>query len=283
MVEELKGHDDFLPLIEVMRPIKNPDAYEGFAKDNPNLFSFQVQTQAKWAELHLISLREADVVLAIGGMKGTYQSGLAAIAARKKLVAVASFGGASAKLSAALDGMVAPGQRNDVRSLNGPWTQHSVGRIVKLAGVGSPPNVLIIHGRSRDWQNLREWLRTAAEIEEIVVMKDTFAAGETLPEKFERLASRVDKAIAVATPDDLGELADCDHSRFRPRARENVWLEVGWFWGRLGRNSLMILSRGEIEPPSDLTGMEFYKYHEDPMEQSEKIRSFLGLQYRRRP
>jgi hypothetical protein len=281
MLEQLKGQHDLRPLIEVMRSKKNPKAYEELAKANPDLFSFHVQPEAKWAQLNLILLREADVVLTIGGTEGTYESGLAAIAARKKLVPVANFGGASAKLSAALEGIVAPGQRDDIRSLNGTWTSRSVGQVVKLAGVGAPPKVLIIHGHSADWKNLSEWLKTAGGIKDVIVMKDEFMPGKTLPEKFEELASRVDKAIAVATPDDLGERADRDHSEFRQRARQNIWLEIGWFWGRLGRDSVMVLNRGAIEYPSDLTGLEFYDYDEDPREQSEKMRAFLGLQHRK--
>jgi hypothetical protein len=281
MVEELGGQQLPSPLIEVFRPIRNPAAYEELAKLHPHLFSFHIQTQAKWTETQLIALRRADVVLTVAGMKGTYESGLVAIVAKKKLVPVASFGGASAKLSAALESVIEPRYQNGIRSLNGPWTAHSVGQVMKQIGIASRPTVLIIHGRSADWQSLREWLRTKAEIQEVIVMKDEHGDGKTLPEKFEQLASRVDKAIAVATPDDLGEFASCDYSKFRPRARQNVWLEVGWFWGRLGRTSLMVLSRGEIELPSDLTGLELYAYQKDPTEQSEKLRSFLGLQYGR--
>jgi predicted nucleotide-binding protein len=128
--------------------------------------------------------------------------------------------------------------------------------------------------------SLREWLKESAGIQKVVVMKDEFGAGRTLPEKFEKLADAADKAIAVATPDDLGGLADSNPKAFQRRARQNVWLEFGWFWGRLGRENAMMLSRGQIELPSDLTGLEYYAYHSDPVEQAEKIRCFLGLQYR---
>ena len=63
---------------------------------------------------------------------------------------------------------------------------------------------------------------------------------------------------------------------FKQRARENVWLEAGWFWGRLGRENLLALSRGEIEFPSDLTGLEVYGYQENPTERAEKLRAYLG-------
>ena len=124
---------------------------------------------------------------------------------------------------------------------------------------------------------VKDWLRDRARVGEIVVMQQEFGAGRTLPEKFEQLAAQVDVAIAVATPDDVGGLSASDASAYRKRARQNVWLEVGWFWGRLGRDRIFVLSRGEIELPSDLSGIEFYQYDEDPTERAEKLRDFLGL------
>jgi predicted nucleotide-binding protein len=147
----------------------------------------------------------------------------------------------------------------------------------KLAGIGSPPNVLLIYGRGTDWLRVKDWLRDRARVGEIVVMQQEFGAGRTLPERFEQLAAQVDVAIAVATPDDVGGLSGSDASAYRKRARQNVWLEVGWFWGRLGRDRIFVLSRGEIEAPSDLSGIEFYQYDEDPTERAEKLRDFLGL------
>ena len=42
--------------------------------------------------------------------------------------------------------------------------------------------------------------------------------------------------------------------KFSPRARENVWVEVGWFWGRLGRERVFLWLKDEIKLPSDLQG-----------------------------
>jgi predicted nucleotide-binding protein len=107
------------------------------------------------------------------------------------------------------------------------------------------------------------------------VMLQEFGAGRTLPEKFEELAQSVDAAIALATPDDLGSTVS-DPSDQMACARQNVWLEVGWFWGRLRRDRVMVLVKGELEIPSDVLGIEYYRYTSDPREQAESIRAFLN-------
>ena len=103
VMEASSGTDITRPLIEVIRPADDNRSYYDLAAANPPLFSFYPQTQRRWAETHIMAIREADTVLTVGGMSGTYQAGLIAIVARKRLVPVASFGGASARLHQALE------------------------------------------------------------------------------------------------------------------------------------------------------------------------------------
>lgn len=68
----------------------------------------------------------------------------------------------------------------------------------------------------------------------------------SVPDVFDDLASQVSAAIAIVTADDIGGFARAEgrdfsarELRLKPRARENVWVEVGWFtaagglWPRL--------------------------------------------------
>jgi predicted nucleotide-binding protein len=103
--------------------------------------------------------------------------------------------------------------------------------------------------------------------------------GAGLPEKFETLANEADAAIALATPDDLPSRASCGDSQ--ARARQNVWVEVGWFWGRRGRSRVMLLTRGAIEIPSDYAGVETFPYQNDPTELAPKLEIFLDSLERR--
>jgi len=58
------------------------------------------------------------------------------------------------------------------------------------------------------------------------------------------------------------------------RARQNAWLEIGWFWGRLGRDHIMLLVKGDIEIPSDLRGLEYYRYRKNVAELADRIQQF---------
>jgi predicted nucleotide-binding protein len=62
--------------------------------------------------------------------------------------------------------------------------------------------------------------------------------------------------VVVLTPDDIGS-ARADSSNERPRARQNVVLELGYFIGRLGRSKVCALYKGGVELPSDLHGVLF--------------------------
>ncbi len=67
-----------------------------------------------------------------------------------------------------------------------------------------------------------------------MVMIDEPPKGRTLPEMFEDLAKQSDAAIALITPDDIGGLGMEGGAGLAPRARQNVWVEVGWVLGKTG-------------------------------------------------
>ena len=95
--------------------------------------------------------------------------------------------------------------------------------------------------------------------------------GRALPEKFEELAVQVDAAIALVTPDDLGGLRDESDAGLRGRARQNVWVEVGWFWGKLGRARTLLLGKKGVELPSDLSGLLVEEFDVHPAQREPEI------------
>lgn len=46
----------------------------------------------------------------------------------------------------------------------------------------------------------------------------------------------------------------------RLRARQNVVLELGYFAAKLGRNRVFVLKFGELEMPSDISGVVYTAY-----------------------
>lgn len=85
-----------------------------------------------------------------------------------------------------------------------------------------------------------------------VILHEQANLGRTVIEKVEA-NSEVGFAVVLLTPDDLGRSAKASENE--PRARQNVLLELGYFIGKLGRNKVCALRRGEVSIPSDFAGV----------------------------
>lgn len=91
-----------------------------------------------------------------------------------------------------------------------------------------------------------------------VVLHERPNEGKTLIEKFES-HSKVDFAVVLFTPDDIGYAKNQPDSP-KPRARQNVVLELGFFMGALGRQRVCVLHTGDIELPSDYHGVLYHPF-----------------------
>jgi predicted nucleotide-binding protein len=88
-----------------------------------------------------------------------------------------------------------------------------------------------------------------------IILHEQADRGRTVIEKFEAHAD-VEFAVVLLTPDDMGYPKD-KPSEAKPRARQNVVLELGFFIGKLGRSRVCALRKGdvEIEIPNDIAGV----------------------------
>jgi predicted nucleotide-binding protein len=84
-----------------------------------------------------------------------------------------------------------------------------------------------------------------------IILHERANEGRTVIEKVEAHGN-VGFAVVLLTPDDEGCVKGGTPG---PRARQNVVLELGYFIGRLGRNRVCALKRGELEIPSDFGGV----------------------------
>ena len=112
--------------------------------------------------------------------------------------------------------------------------------------------VFIIHGHDEvNLLRLKELLRERWHLEPLV-LKNEPDTGRTLIEKFEQEAQRASFAIALLSPDDkVKDPEETDYFQARP----NVIFELGWFYGRLGRGRVCILSKKDTKIHSDLDGI----------------------------
>jgi hypothetical protein len=91
---------------------------------------------------------------------------------------------------------------------------------------------------------------------EALILHEQPNRGRTVIEKFEDY-SNVGFAVVLLTPDDMGvakELAD-KPDKWKPRARQDVIFELGFFSGKLGRSRVCVLYREGVEIPSDYHGV----------------------------
>ena len=88
-----------------------------------------------------------------------------------------------------------------------------------------------------------------------VILHEQANRGRTIIEKFEEHAE-VPYAVVLLTPDDVGA-SQIDAAHLRPRARQNVLLELGFFIGKLGRRNVCALHKTGVEMPSDFHGVVY--------------------------
>ncbi|MDE2861130.1 MAG: nucleotide-binding protein [Chloroflexota bacterium] len=110
--------------------------------------------------------------------------------------------------------------------------------------------VFVIHGTDHGSRDTVARFLKDLELEP-VILEEQPDRGLTVIEKFEETASG-GFVVALLTPDDIGGLSE---SELKPRARQNVILELGYFVARFGREKVRALVKGNVELPSDFAGV----------------------------
>lgn len=120
--------------------------------------------------------------------------------------------------------------------------------------------VFVVHGRDDALKNSVARLLERLELQPVILHEQP-NKGRTIIEKFLDY-SDVAFAVVLLTPDDVGGLGTGDSPKLKPRARQNVILELGFFLGRLTRQRVAAIYTGGVELPSDYSGVLFVPYDE---------------------
>lgn len=148
------------------------------------------------------------------------------------------------------------------------YTLTEIGKMSMKESTPWSNSVFIVHGKNR--KSLKELQSMLKEFGlDPIVLYEQPSGSRTIIEKLEKY-SNVGYAFVILTPDDRG-------GSFKKRsrlsgvnilegmafsARQNVILECGYFIGRLGRDRVCCLYKGNVELPSDMHGIVYIRFEE---------------------
>ena len=119
--------------------------------------------------------------------------------------------------------------------------------------------VFIVHGH--DGEAKEAVARFVEKIGlEAIILHEQASSGNTIIEKIEA-NSNVGFAIVLYTPCDMGA-SKGEKDQLKPRARQNVIFEHGYLIGKIGRKNVCALVKGDIETPTDISGVVYIKMDE---------------------
>lgn len=148
-------------------------------------------------------------------------------------------------------------------------SRHKIYRIWEPDVTGVPPEevagsipqlttrVFIVHGHDEEMMQSVARILGTLDLDPIILHEQA-NVGRTIIEKFEHF-SNVGFAVVLLSPDDMAYPRDDSPDSARPRARQNVVLELGFFIGQMGRQRVFILKRDvpNFEIPSDYAGVVY--------------------------
>lgn len=102
---------------------------------------------------------------------------------------------------------------------------------------------------------------------EPLILDQLESNGNTIIEKLEEYLPQAGFGIVLATPDDIGYPKD-KANEIRYRARQNVVMEMGMLFAKLGREKVAILLKNveNMEKPSDIQGIMYMPFTSDVKE-----------------
>jgi hypothetical protein len=138
------------------------------------------------------------------------------------------------------------------------WTDDQEEETAVLSSVDPNGPIFVVHGHDEAALSTAVRVLDRATDRDVVVLRDEPNSGRTLIEKFEHHAAAAAFAVVLVTGDDVGGPKAAAREDLQGRARQNVVFELGFFFGKLGRERVVVLLQEGVEQPSDIAGLVYY-------------------------
>jgi CAP12/Pycsar effector protein, TIR domain len=266
MLNNLDGPNGSLPWIEVIEGIEKKEPLYKNERENPKYSSFfspinQITSgRAIRSAEKIMAVQKADAVITIGGLNDTWTGGIAAIVARKPVVPLGTFGGASQHLLQALNSLdhalKSPDNNQKFNRLaNKVWNPALIDTVFDLGGLSGDRVFFGYCSKARSTANeITKYLRSLG-----LDVKDwatDLTSGRVILDEIDAAVSSCKYGVFLFTPDEPGN-----------KPRDNVIFEAGYFMSAHGRDrTIIIVQRGtnvladygghiyiDLEDPTDIS------------------------------
>lgn len=144
--------------------------------------------------------------------------------------------------------------KNDVDYIFEVRSNSRIGEVVEA----KPNRVFISHGRSKEWYKVQAFIEKDINVPTLELAQEA-NLGRTVLQKLSEESDNCSYAVIVMTGDD--DLGDG-----KPRARENVMHEIGFFQGKYGLQNICLLYEEGTNIPSNIHGLVYIPFPKDYVE-----------------
>lgn len=233
---------------------------------------------SKWVETELLAFSEASnkVIVPIL-INGAHYTDLPGGLARYYALLVeneAAIPGVARRVADALDEQASDPRPAESEELSPEAGRRGADLAASIAAAIRAPvpdpqrvgnSVFLVHGHDHKFRDEVDLYLQKLGIQPVILSK-VRGGSRSLLDRFEALATQASFAVVLMSPDDYGasreqyEFEDAGGHALKFRARENVVLELGFFYGRLGWDHVFLVRKSSEKPwpdfeiPSDIIG-----------------------------
>lgn len=148
--------------------------------------------------------------------------------------------------------------------------------IDKNEEIGLANEVFIVHGHDNELKTEIARFIESLDLKPIILHEQS-SNGKTIIEKIEHY-SNAGFGIVLYTSCDLGCAKDAQES-MKSRARQNVVFEHGYLIGKLGRQRVTAIVKGDIEKPNDISGVVYISHDPNEGWKIPLVKELIGAGY----
>ena len=129
------------------------------------------------------------------------------------------------------------------------------GGVAPAVKVPPAAKIFVVHGHDREARDQLELVLHRLGLQPFI-LQNADGGSKTIVEALEQsIYKEAAFGIVLLTPDDFGYSKKENEAERKPRARQNVILEMGMVMAALSRDNMAILQKGILERPSDTDGI----------------------------